>query len=78
MFAKVNEEGCLIKTIRQRQKNWMGHVLRENGLLRDMMEERVVGRRRTGRPRKGMISDLKEAFSKEKVEEMSQRKERRK
>src|SRR5437867_12064877 len=27
------------------------------------------GRRRTGRPRKGMISDLKEAFCKEKVEE---------
>ena len=32
------------------------------------MEGRVVGRRRTGRPRKG-ISDLKEVFCKEKIEE---------
>ena len=32
------------------------------------MEERVVGMRRMGRPRKGMISDLKEAFCKANVE----------
>src|SRR5437867_10164094 len=69
VFVRVNEERCLIKTIRQRQKNWMGHVLRGDGLLRDLMEGRVVERRRAGRPRKGMISDLKEAFCKEKVEE---------
>src|SRR2546425_1225815 len=43
VFVRVNEERCLIKTIRQRQKNWMGHVLRGDGLLRDVMEERVVG-----------------------------------
>ena len=68
VFARVNEERCLIKIIRQRQKNWIGHVLRGDGLLRDVMEGRVVGMRRMGKPRKGMISDLKEAFCKEKVE----------
>src|SRR6266403_5301744 len=68
VFARVNEERCLIKTIRQRQKNWIGHVLRGDSFLRDVMEGRVVGMRRMGKPRKGMISDLKEAFCKEKVE----------
>src|SRR5207247_10645465 len=67
--ARVNEERCLIKTIRQRQKNWIGHVLRGDGLLRDVMEGRVVEMRRMGKPRKGMISDLKDAFCKKKVEE---------
>ena len=69
VFVRVNEERCLIKTMRQRQKNWMGHVLRGDGLFRNVMKGRVVRRRRTGRPRKGMISDLKEAFCKEKIEE---------
>ena len=35
--------------------------------MRDMMEGRVKGGKRSGKPRK-RISDLKEAFSKEKVE----------
>src|SRR2546425_1105217 len=52
-FVTVKVARWLINTIRQRQKNWMGHVLRGDGLLTDGMEGRVVGRRRTGRPRKG-------------------------
>ena len=63
VFVRVNEERCPIKTIRQRQKDWIGHGLRGDGLLRDVMEERVNGKIRSGKPRKGMISDLKKAFS---------------
>ena len=40
------------------------------------MEERVMGMRRTGKPRKGMINDLKEAFVRKRLRKMSQRKER--
>ena len=36
-------------------------MLRGDDLLRDVMEERVKGSKRTGKPRKGMISDLKQA-----------------
>ena len=61
MFARVNEEKCLIKTIRQRQKNWIGHMLRGDGLLREVMEGRLNGKKRAGKPRKGMIGDLKQA-----------------
>ena len=66
MSVKVNNERCLIKTIRKRQKNWIGHVLRGDGLLRDVIEERVKGKKRSGKPRKGMIIVLKEAFGKNK------------
>src|SRR6267154_2383209 len=44
VLAMVNEERSLIRTITQRKKNWIGHVLRGNGLLRDMMEGRMVGK----------------------------------
>src|SRR4051794_32791207 len=53
------------------------HVLRGNGLLRDIMEGKMMGRNRRGRPRQGMISDLKEAIS-ERNEEESDPEERKK
>src|SRR5437867_11459691 len=68
VFARVMEERCLIRTIRQRHKNWIGHVLRGEGLLKDVLEGKVKGKKRSGRPRKGMISVLKEAFDKKKDE----------
>src|SRR6266516_6094042 len=34
----ANEERCLIETITRRKKNWIGHVLRGDGLLRDVLE----------------------------------------
>ena len=49
-------------------ENWIGHVLRGNDLLGDVIQGRVMGRKRTDKPRKVMISDLKEAFSKKKDE----------
>ena len=69
VFARVKEERCLIRTIRQRQKNWIGHVLIGDGLLRDVMEGRVKGKKRLGKPRKGIISVLKDAFGKKNDEE---------
>ena len=59
VLAMVNEERCLSKTITQRKKNWIGHVLRGNGLLRDMMEGRMIGKKRAGKPREEILSDLK-------------------
>jgi hypothetical protein len=35
-------------------------VLREDGLLRDMLEGRMLGSRPQGRPRMGMIEELRE------------------
>ena len=54
VFERVNEEKCLIKTIRQRQKNWIEHTLRGDGLLREVMEGRLNWKKRAGKPRKGI------------------------
>ena len=67
VFVRVNEEKCLIKTIRQRQKDWIGHMLGGDGLLREVMEGRLNGKKRAGKPRKGMIGDLKQALGQERT-----------
>ena len=44
--------------LRSRKKSWVGHVLRGNGLLREVIEGRMEGRRPRGRPRKGMLDEI--------------------
>ena len=58
VLTMVNESRCLIETIRQRKKNWVGHVLRGNGLLRDVLEGRMLGKAQVGRRREKMLDDL--------------------
>src|SRR3989442_10162999 len=67
VFVRVMEERCMIRTIR-RQKNWIGYLVRGEGLLRDVLEETVKGKNGSGKPRKGMISILKEEFGKKRDE----------
>ena len=47
----VEEKRSLIGTIRERQKKWIGHILRSDTLLRDIIEGRMEGKRMRGRPR---------------------------
>ena len=56
----VGEERNLVKTIEKRKKNWIGHIVRGNGLLKLVLEGRMEGKRPRGRPRIGMIDELKE------------------
>ena len=37
-------------------------MLRGDGLLREVMEGRLNGKKRAGKPRKEIIDDLKQAF----------------
>ena len=60
MLRRVKENRCLITTIYRRQKNWIGHILRGDGLLRDVMEGRMMGKRPRGRPRARVIDELME------------------
>jgi len=57
ILNKVGEKRQLISVTRIRQKNWVGHVLRGAGLLREVMEGRMEGKRARGRPRKGMLNE---------------------
>ena len=59
VLERVGESRTLLSTIRRRQKNWMGHVLRGKGLVQDLIEGRMEGKRPRGRPRMGMLDYLK-------------------
>src|SRR4030088_84276 len=59
VFEEMGESRCLLETIRKRKKSWIGHVPRGEGLLREVMEGRMEGKRTRDRPRMGMIDDLK-------------------
>ena len=53
-----------LRTIKRRNVNWIGHVLRRNCLLKHVIEEKIEGRievtRRPGRRRKQLLDDLNE------------------
>ena len=47
----VQEERSLMSTIRNRQKNWLGHVLRGNSLIKIALEGRMIGKKTVSRQR---------------------------
>ena len=56
----TNETRCLIKTTCQRKKNLIGHVLRGVGLLKDVLEGRILRKKGQGKSRTGMIDNIME------------------
>jgi hypothetical protein len=60
VLIDVGEKRSLLQTVLMRKKNWIGHVMRGDGLMREVMEGRMKGTKASGRPRIGMIDDLKE------------------
>ena len=61
VLAAVGERRSLMEKILKVKKNWIGHVLRGNGLFKDVMEGRFEGKRPKGRPRIGILEDLMES-----------------
>ena len=61
----VDEKRSLIGIVRSRQRNWLGHIMRGGFLLRTIIEGRMEGKKKKGRPRM-MLLDwmLKEDYSK--------------
>ena len=47
----VQEERSLMDVIWRRKKNWIGHILRGESLLREVIEGRMIGKRPWGRKR---------------------------
>ena len=50
----------LLNSIGKATERWIGHIFRGNGLLKEVIEGSIDGRRLTGRKRIGMLSELKE------------------
>ena len=53
VLRRVKENRCLMTTIYRRQKNWIGHTLRGDGLLRDVMGSPTKGRAHKNDRQKG-------------------------
>ena len=49
----------LVNSIRQRQKNWLGHVLRDDSLLLTVLEGRMEGTRMRGGQSTTMLDWMK-------------------
>ena len=64
MLLRVNEQRNILHEIRKRKTNWVGHILRRNCLLKQVIEGKIKGEievtRRRGRRRKKLRNDLKD------------------
>jgi len=58
VLQQTEEEGSLVAKIKERQKTWVGHVLRSGNLLQRVIEGRIQGKPIRGRKRIGMLSGL--------------------
>ena len=63
VLLQVNEQRDILHAIRKRKANWIGHILRINCLIRQVIEGKIKGEmevtRRRGRRRKKLLDDLK-------------------
>jgi len=63
-YLRVKEQRNILYEISKRKANWIGHILRRNCLLQQVIEGKikegikVIGRR--GRRRRKLLNDLKE------------------
>jgi len=64
VLLSVNEQRNTLHEIRKRKANWIGHILRRNCLLRQVIEGKIKGEmeviRKRGIRRKNLLDDLKD------------------
>ena len=64
VLLRVSEQRNILHEIRNRKANWVGHILRRNCLLKQVIEEKIKREmevtRRRGRRRKKLLDDLKD------------------
>ena len=64
VLLRVNKQRNILHEIRKRKANWIGHILRRNCLLEQVIEGKIKGQievtRRRGRRRKKLLDDLKD------------------
>ena len=58
VLERVGEGRIMLEPIRKRKRNWLGHWLRRNCLLKDTLEGMVNGKKVRGR-RKYQIDNIK-------------------
>ena len=58
VLTMVGEQRSLMDTVRERQRNWIGYILRGNSLLRTVLERKVEGRRTRGKSRMKILDGI--------------------
>jgi len=62
VLLRVNEQRNILHEIRKWKANWIGHILRRNCLLKQVIEGEIKGEievtRRRGRRHKKLLNDL--------------------
>jgi hypothetical protein len=62
VLLRANEQRNILHEIRKRKANWIGHILRRNCLLKQVIKGKIQGEMevsRRGRRRKKLLDDLK-------------------
>ena len=64
ILLRVKEQRNILHEISKRKANWIGHILRRNCLLQQVIEGKIKGgleeRGRRGRRRRNLLDDVKE------------------
>jgi hypothetical protein len=64
VLLRVNEQRNILHEIRKRKSIWIGHILRRNCLLKQVIEGKIKGEmevtRRRARRRRKLLDDLKD------------------
>ena len=64
MLLRVNEQRNILLEIIKRKAKWIGHILRRNCFLKQVIEGNIKGQievtRRQGRRRQKLLDDLKD------------------
>ena len=68
----VQEERSLMEVIWGRKKNWIGHILRDENLLREVIEGRMIGKRLRGGKRLGMLNEFLKELSYAELKRMAE------
>ena len=58
VLKRINEARQILDSIWQRKHRWIGHVLRNDGNLHEIIESRMRGKPTKGRRRVQMLHDL--------------------
>ena len=65
VLLRVNEQRNILREIQKRKANWIGHILRRNCLLKQVIEGKIKGEmgvtRRWERRCKKLLDDLKDS-----------------
>ena len=60
VLLRVNEKRSILHEIRKRKANWIGHILRRNCLLKQVIEGTIKGEMEVARRCKKLLDDLKD------------------